>query len=139
VGGGATRCSALASLGISEESVFSDESATRCRVPSSYAMDEMVPKQNMVPGRRAILHLEVMAIELAWINDTAPTWHASCRCLESDHTPRVTPCVLLGRTVQLTVTQWFVLDARERDRRFSTGLGRLERHNTLLPGMGLYV
>jgi hypothetical protein len=39
----------------------------RCRVPSSSAMDEMVPKQNIVLGRRAILHLEVMAIELAWI------------------------------------------------------------------------
>jgi hypothetical protein len=35
-------------------------------------MDEMVPKQNIVPGRRAILHLEVMAIELALINDTPP-------------------------------------------------------------------
>jgi hypothetical protein len=30
--------------------------------------------------------------------------------------------VLLGRTVLLTVTQWFVLDARERDRRFSAGV-----------------
>jgi hypothetical protein len=35
-------------------------------------MDEMVPKQNMVPGRRAILHWDVMVIELAWINDTTP-------------------------------------------------------------------
>jgi hypothetical protein len=25
------------------------------------------------------------------------------------------------------------------DRQFSTGLGRLERHNTLLPGVDLYV
>jgi hypothetical protein len=64
----------------------------QCRVPSSSTMDEMVPKQNMVPGRRVIFHLEVMAIELAWINDTPPTWHASCRCLESDRKPRVTPC-----------------------------------------------
>jgi hypothetical protein len=28
-------------------------------------MDEMVPNQNMVPEQRVILHLEVMAIELA--------------------------------------------------------------------------
>jgi hypothetical protein len=41
-----------------------------CRVPSSSSMDEMVPKQSIVLGRRAILHLEGMAIELAWINDT---------------------------------------------------------------------
>jgi hypothetical protein len=47
--------------------------------------------------------------------------------------------VLLGRTVLLTVTQWFVLDARERDMRFSAGLGHLERDNTLLPGVDLYV
>jgi hypothetical protein len=79
-------------------------------------MDEMVPKQNMVPGLRAILHLEVMAIELAWINDTPPTWRASCRCLVPDRTPRVTLAVLLGRTVLLIVTQWFVLDARKRER-----------------------
>jgi hypothetical protein len=43
-----------------------------------------------------IFHLEVMAIELAWINDTPPTWRASCRCLESDRTPRVTPCGAFG-------------------------------------------
>jgi hypothetical protein len=59
-------------------------------------MDEMVPKQNIVPERRAILHLEVTTIELAWINDTPPTWRASYRCLESDRTPRVTLAVLFG-------------------------------------------
>jgi hypothetical protein len=47
--------------------------------------------------------------------------------------------VLLGRIVLLIVTQWFVLDARERDMQFSVGSGRLERCNTLLPGMDLYV
>jgi hypothetical protein len=66
-------------------------------------MDEMVPKQNMVPGQRVILHLEVMAIELAPINDTPPTWCASCQCLEPDRKPRVTLAVLLGRTVLLIV------------------------------------
>jgi hypothetical protein len=79
-------------------------------------MDEMVPKQNIVLGARAILHLEVMAIELAWINDTPPTWRASCRCLDSNRTPRVILAVLLGSMVLLIVTQWFVLDARERER-----------------------
>jgi hypothetical protein len=57
---------------------------------------EMVPKQNMAPGQRAILHWDVMAIELARINDTPPTWRASCWCLESDRTPRVTPCGAFG-------------------------------------------
>jgi hypothetical protein len=47
--------------------------------------------------------------------------------------------MLLGRTMLLTVTQWFVLVARERERRFSAGSGRLERRNTLLPGVDLYV
>jgi hypothetical protein len=39
----------------------------------------------------------------------------------------------------LIVAQWFVVDARERDMQFSTGSGRLERRNTLLPGVDLYV
>jgi hypothetical protein len=47
--------------------------------------------------------------------------------------------MLLGRTVLLTVAQWFVPDAREMYRQFSTGSGRLERRNTLLPGVDLYV
>jgi hypothetical protein len=45
-------------------------SAMRCRVPSLSTTDEMVPKQNMDPGRRAILCWKVTAIELAWISDT---------------------------------------------------------------------
>jgi hypothetical protein len=73
-------------------------------------------KQNIVPRRRAIWHLEVMAIKLAWINNTPPTWCASCRCLEFDRIPRVTLAVILGRTMLLIVTQWFVLEARERER-----------------------
>jgi hypothetical protein len=39
----------------------------------------------------------------------------------------------------LIVTQWFMLDARERDKRFSTGSGHLEKRNTLLPWVDLYV
>jgi hypothetical protein len=57
----------------------------------------------------------------------------------SDRTPRVTVVVLLGRTMLLIVAQWSMLGARERDRRFSAGLGRFERCNTLLPGVDLYV
>jgi hypothetical protein len=34
---------------------FFGGSAMRCRVPSSSAMDEIVPKQNTDPGRRVIL------------------------------------------------------------------------------------
>jgi hypothetical protein len=63
----------------------------------------------------------------------------NCRCLESDRTPRLPLTVLLGRTVLLTLTQWFVLDARERDMQFSAGSGRSERRNTLLPGVDFYV
>jgi hypothetical protein len=36
-----------------------------CRVPSSSAMDEIVPKQNTDSGRRVILRWKVTAIELA--------------------------------------------------------------------------
>jgi hypothetical protein len=38
-------------------------------------------------------------MELALINDTPPTWCASCRRLVSDHTPGGTLVVLLGRAV----------------------------------------
>jgi hypothetical protein len=34
---------------------FSGGSAIRCRIPSSSATDEIVPKQNTDPGRRVIL------------------------------------------------------------------------------------
>jgi hypothetical protein len=78
-------------------------------------MHEMVPKQNVAPGRRVILFLKVMTIELALINDTPPIWRANCRCLVSDSTPRDTLAVLLGRTVLLIVAQWFVLGTQERE------------------------
>jgi hypothetical protein len=45
----------------------------RCGVPSSFATDEIVPKQYTDPGRRMILCWKVTAIELAWIDDTPPT------------------------------------------------------------------
>ena len=84
-----------------------------------------------------------MAIELALINDTPPTWRASCRCLVSDRTPGHTLVVLLGRMVLLIVARWFVLEAQERKKerveQFSTGSGRFEMRNTLFPRVALYV
>jgi hypothetical protein len=97
-----------------EENFLSGGSAMRCRVPSSSATDEIVPKQNMDPVRRTILCWKVTTIELAWIDDTPPTWRASCRCFGSDCAPRVTPQgAFRSRTVLPTVARWFVLDARE--------------------------
>jgi hypothetical protein len=92
---------------------FFGGSAMRCRVPSSSATDEIVPKQNTDPGRRVILLWKVTAIEPAWIVDTPPTWRASCRCFGSDRTPGVAPQgVFRSRTVSPTVAKWFVPDAR---------------------------
>ena len=92
---------------------FFGGSAIRCRVPSSSAMDEIVPKQNTDLGRMVILLRKVTAIELAWIVDTPPTWRASCRCFGSDRTPGVAPQgVFRSRTVSTTVAKWFVPIAR---------------------------
>jgi hypothetical protein len=92
---------------------FSGGSAMRCRVPSSSATDEIVPKQNTDPGRTVILLRKVTTIELAWIVDTPPTWRASCRCFGSDRTPGVAPQgVFRSRTVSMTVAKWFVPVAR---------------------------
>jgi hypothetical protein len=113
-GGCVISCIAPAFLEIIEEGFLSGRSAMRCRVPSLSATDEMVPKHNMDPWRRTILCLKVMAIELAWISDTPPTWHASCRCFGSDRAPGVTPRdAFWSRTVLPTVARWFVLNARE--------------------------
>jgi hypothetical protein len=99
---------------IFKENFLSGRSAMRCRVPSSSATDEIVPKQNMDPGRRMILCWKVTAIELAWIDDTPPTWRASCRCFGSDRAPGVTPQgAFRSRTMLPTVARWFVLGARE--------------------------
>jgi hypothetical protein len=92
---------------------FSGGSAMRCKIPSSSAIDEIVPKQKMDPGRTVILLWKVTAIELAWIVDTPPTWRASCRCFGSDCTPGVAPQgVFRSRTVSTTVAKWFVPIAR---------------------------
>jgi hypothetical protein len=113
-GGCTISCFAPAFLEIIEEGFLSGRSAMRCRVPSSSAIDEMVLKQNTDPGRRAILCWKVMAIELAWISDTPPTWCANCWCFGSDRAPGVAPRgAFWSRMVLPTVTRWFVLDARE--------------------------
>jgi hypothetical protein len=97
---------------IFEENFLSGGSMMRCRVPSSSATDEIVPKQNMDPGRRMILCCKVTAIELAWIDDTPPTWRASYRCFGSDRALRVTPQgAFRSRMMLPTVARWFVLGA----------------------------
>ena len=102
-------------------------------------MDEMILKQNMVPGHRAILHLELMAIEQAWINDTPPTWRASFRCLEPDRTPGVTPRGAFGWDGVVDCNSMVHVRYTRDNMRFSTGSGRFEMRNTLLPGVDLYV
>jgi hypothetical protein len=72
-GGCAISYFVLTFLEIIEEGFLFGRSAMRCRIPSSSATDEMVPKQNMDSGRRTILRWKVTAIELAWISDTPPT------------------------------------------------------------------
>jgi hypothetical protein len=95
------------------EDFCSGRSARRCRIPSSSATNEIVPKQNVDPGRKVILLWKVTAIELAWIVDTPPTWRASCRCFGSDRTPGVAPQdAFRSRTVSTTVAKWFVPIAR---------------------------
>jgi hypothetical protein len=90
-GGCAFSCLAPIFLEVFEENLLSSGSAMRCNVPSSSATDEKVPKQNVDPGRKTILCRKVTAIELAWIDDTPPTWRASCRCFGTDHTLGVAP------------------------------------------------
>jgi hypothetical protein len=112
-GGCAFSCFAPTFPEIIEEGFLSGGFVMRCRVPSLSATNEMVPKQNTDLGRRIILCWKVMAIELAWISDTPPTWHANCQCFGSDRAPRVAPRgAFWSRTVLPTVARWFMLDAR---------------------------
>jgi hypothetical protein len=79
-------------------------------------------------------------MESVLINDTTPTWHTSCRCFVSDRTPGVTLVVLLGRTMSLIVTRWFVLQHEsERDKQILAGSGRFEERNILLPGVAFCI
>jgi hypothetical protein len=138
--GGTARGFTLASYGIPEEDFFLGGVTMRCRVPSTSNTHEMAPKQKIAPGLKVTLLLKMMAMKLALIDDTPPTWHAICRCLVSDRTPGDTLVVLLGRTVSSFVTRWFALGhERERVKRVSAGSGRFEEHNTLLPRVALYV
>jgi hypothetical protein len=90
-GGCASSCFTPIFSEIFEEDLLSGGSAMRCRVPSSSATNEIVPKQNTDPGQRMILCWKVTTIELAWIGDTPPTWRASCRCFGFDRAPGVAP------------------------------------------------
>ena len=74
----------------------------------------MVLKQNTNPRRRAILHCEVTAIELTWINDTPLLGAPAVGVWSPTAHPGLPLVVLLDRTVLLTVAQWFVRDAREK-------------------------
>jgi hypothetical protein len=102
-GGCAIICLVLTFPGISEKGFFSDGSTMRCRIPLSSATDKMVLKQNTDPGRRAILHWEVIAIELAWVNHTPPPRRPRIPCLVPPPPPGVTPppppprCFWVGR------------------------------------------
>jgi hypothetical protein len=113
-GGCTFPCFAPILLEIFEDDFLSGGSVMRCRVPSSSATDEIVPKQNTDPGRRMILCWKVTAIELAWIDDTPTTRRASYRCFGSDRAPRVAPQgAFRCRMALSTVARWFVLVARE--------------------------
>jgi hypothetical protein len=99
---------------ISEESFLSGGSARRCRVPSSSATNELVPKKNMDPGQRMILCWKVTAIELAWIDDTPLPGAPAVGVSGPTAHPGLPPKVLFrSRTVLPTVARWFVLGARE--------------------------
>jgi hypothetical protein len=140
VGGGMVHGFTVAPFGAPEEDFFSGGVAMRCRVPSTSATQEMVPKQKTAPRLKVILLLKMMAMESALIDDTPPTWRASCQCFVSDRAPGVPVMVLLGRMVSRIVTRWFALGhEREQDKWISAGSGRFEERNTLLPRVALYM
>jgi hypothetical protein len=95
-GGCAFPCFASIFSEIFEDDFLSSGSAMRCRVPSSSATDEIVPKQNTDPGQRMILCRKVTAIELAWIDDTPPTWSATVGVLGPTAHPGLPLKVLFG-------------------------------------------
>jgi hypothetical protein len=138
VSGGMVCGFTLVPFGVPEEDFFLGGVAMRCRVPSTSATQEMVLKQKIAHVLKVILLLKMMAMELALIDDTPPTWRASCRCFVSDRTSRGTLVVLLGRTVSRIVARWFTL-GHERDRHISVGSGHFEECNTLLPWVDFYV
>jgi hypothetical protein len=70
---GAVRGFIVAPFGDPEEDFPSGEVAIRCRVPSTSATQELVPKQKTALGLKVILILKTTAMELALIDDVAPT------------------------------------------------------------------
>jgi hypothetical protein len=105
-----------ASCGISEEGFFLGGVAMRCRVPSTSATHEMVPKQKIAPGLKVILLLKMMTMELVVINDTPYLARQLSVFSVRPHT-RGTLVMLLGRTVSWIVIRWFVPGhERERER-----------------------
>jgi hypothetical protein len=118
--GGMVHGFTLVPFGVPEEDFFLGGVAMRCRVSSTSATQEIVLKKKIAPMLKVILLLKMMAMELALIDDTPPTWRASCRCFVSDRTPRGTLVVLLGRMVSRIVARWFTLGhEREREVDFS--------------------
>jgi hypothetical protein len=83
---GAVHGFAAAPFGDPKGDFLSGEVAMRCRVPSTSAMQEMVPKQKTTPGLKVIMLLKTTAMEPALIDDAPPTWRASCRCFVFDST-----------------------------------------------------
>jgi hypothetical protein len=113
-GGCAFSCLAPIFPETSEEGFLSGGSVRQCRVPFSSATDEIVPKQNMDPGRSMILCWKVTTIELAWIDDTPLPGAPAVGVSGPTAHPGLPPKVLFrSRKVLPTVARWFVLGARE--------------------------
>jgi hypothetical protein len=70
VSGGMVRDFAAAPFGAPEDDFFSSGVAMQCRVLSTSATQEMVPKQKTAPRLKVILLLKMMAMESALIYDT---------------------------------------------------------------------
>jgi hypothetical protein len=83
---GVVRDFAAAAFSDPGDGFFPNGIVMQCKVSSWSAMQEMVPKQKISLGLKVVMALKVTAMELAFIKVAPPTWHASCRCLQSDHT-----------------------------------------------------
>jgi hypothetical protein len=79
-----------AAFGVPREGFILDGPATRCKVPSWSAMQEMDLKQKIAPGLKVTMVLKVTAMESSY-NVAPPTWRASYRCLRSNRAPRGCP------------------------------------------------
>lgn len=75
-------CDFLAvAFGVPREGFILDGPATRCKVPSWSAMQEMAPKQKIAPRLKMIMVLKMTAMVSSFINVIPPTWRATYRCL----------------------------------------------------------